>query len=433
LPDQTFAVGKLVTIVKNIIKNNLGYLSPQRSIPSLSGGEFQRLQLASVISSDFSNLLYVFDEISSSLHVAEYSNVLSQLHALKKRNSTLVLVEHELDFIDQADELIALNDGQQIDALSWVQKQRDVIDDRMRFPPKDTMSFSVRDVHNIRSVDVSIPMGCLVGCCGVSGSGKSSFAGHISRQDDVEYISQATIYGNSNSTVATYLKLMQPLDFFLSKELGTTPKTFLYNNKDSQCPICEGKGFVAQEASFGHVFHSVCEGCEGRRYASAVLDHRLCSLSIHDILTTRVIDLVDSGLLSNSKVLSSKLTDMVNIGLGHLTLFRPTNELSGGEAQRIKLLSQVKENLKNTFLIIDEPAKGLARSDTKLLVSYLDKLTAKAKGIMVIEHNLFMLKCMDYIIEFGPYGGNKGGRIVYQGSIDGIDMGDSKSIIKDFL
>jgi excinuclease ABC subunit A len=433
LPELAFAVSKLETVVENIIKNNLGYLSPQRSIPSLSGGEFQRLQLASVLSSDFSNLLYVFDEISSSLHVAEYPNVISQLQALKKRNSTLVLVEHELDFIDQADELIALEDGALIDAEFWVQTQRDIINERIGVASKGAMSFSVRGVHNIRSVDVSIPMGCLVGCCGVSGSGKSSFAEHIARQEGVEYISQGSIHGNSSSTVATYLKLMQPLDVFLSKELGTPPKTFLFNHKESRCPVCEGKGYISQEASFGHVFHSVCEACEGKRYNPEVLAHRFNSLSVHDILTTTVTKLVDSDLFSSSKKLYSKLVDMKNVGLGHLTLFRPTSELSGGEAQRIKLLSQVKANLKDTFLIIDEPASGLAHSDTKLLVSFLDSLLAKAKGIMVIEHNLFMLNCTDHIIEFGPYGGSQGGEIVYQGAIDELRKGDKKSIVGDFL
>lgn len=433
LPEQAFAASKLGTIVENIIKNNLGYLSSQRSIPSLSGGEFQRLQLASVLSSDFSNMLYVFDEISSSLHVAEYPNVTLQLQELKKRNSTLVLVEHELDFIEEADELIALDDGELINAASWVQVQRSVTNDRTPVAPKGVMSFSVRGVHNIRSVDASIPMGCLVGCCGVSGSGKSSFAEYISRQDGVEYISQGTIHGNSSSTVATYLKLMQPLDAFLSKELGTPPKTFLFNHKESQCSVCEGKGFLAQEASFGHVFHSVCEACEGRRYAPAVLEHRLNSLSIYDILSSTVTTLVDSGLFSSSKVLSSKLADMKGIGLGHLTLFRPTSELSGGEAQRIKLLSQVKANLKDTFLIIDEPANGLARSDTKLLASFLDGLLAKTKGIMIIEHNVFMLKCVDHIIEFGPYGGTNGGRVIYQGKLADIDGEGSGSKIKTFL
>ncbi|MCJ2163439.1 MULTISPECIES: ATP-binding cassette domain-containing protein [unclassified Pseudodesulfovibrio] len=431
ISDHEFPVKKLTTLVTNVVRNNLGYLSPMRSIPSLSGGEFQRLQLASVLSSDFSNLLYVIDEVSSSLHVAEYPDVISQLQSLKERDSTLVMVEHELEFIEKADNLIALDDGRVIDSIVWLQGQREVFIDRVKAEPHGSMAFAVHDVHNIRHVDVTIPMGCLVGCCGMSGSGKSSFAEAISGTSGVEYISQGTIQGNSNSTVATYLKLMQPIDSFLCKELGTAAKTFLFNNRDSQCPVCEGKGYIEQDASFGHTYRSVCEACEGKRYNPEVLAHRVNALSIHDILTTPVAALSDSGSFFGSKTIAAKLEDMKGIGLGHLTLFRPTSELSGGEAQRIKLLSQVKANLKNTFLIIDEPANGLERHDTKRLIGFLDKLLTKAKGIMVIEHNLFMLKSMDYILEFGPRGGDGGGRVIYQGRIE--DMGDSNSILKEYI
>jgi excinuclease ABC subunit A len=431
IPDHEFAVNKLTALVANVVRNNLGYLAPMRSIPSLSGGEFQRLQLASVLSSDFTNLLYVIDEVSSSLHVAEYPDVISQLQSLKGRNSTLVMVEHELEFIEEADNLIALEDGKVIDSEEWLRKQREVSVGRERVEPHGSMDFTVHDVHNIRHLDVTLPMGCLIGCCGVSGSGKSSFAETISGRSGVEYISQGTIQGNSNSTVATYLKLMQPIDSFLCKALGAPLKTFLFNNSASQCPVCEGKGYVEQEASFGHAFRSVCEACEGRRYNPEVLAYRLNSLSVHDILTMTVADLSEVGVFANSRKIFAKLEDMISIGLGHLTLFGATSELSGGEAQRIKLLSRVKANLKNTFLIIDEPANGLERHDTKRLIGFLDRLLTKAKGIMVIEHNLFLLKSMDYILEFGPRGGDKGGDIVFQGCIE--DMKGSDSILKEYI
>ncbi|WBF66045.1 ATP-binding cassette domain-containing protein [Desulfovibrio subterraneus] len=431
LPDKDFAAKKLTTVVGNVVKNNLGYLSPMRSIPSLSGGEFQRLQLASVLSSEFSNILYVLDEVSSSLHVAEYSDVISQLEALTARGSTLVMVEHDLEFIEKADNLVALADGSVTGSNEWLQCQKEVAINREKIAPKGSMNFSVNDVHNIRHIDVSIPMGCLVGCCGVSGSGKSSFAEALSSQVNVEYISQGTIHGNSNSVVATYLKLMQPIDAFLCKELDAAPKTFFFNNEESQCPACEGKGYIEQEASFNHTYRSTCEMCEGKRYRQEVLDYRLNSLSVHDILTSSVNDLLTEGTFAKCKAIASKLEDMKDIGMGHLTLFRPTSELSGGEAQRIKLLSQVKANLQNKFLIIDEPANGLERHDTKRLVNFLDKLLDKAKGIMVIEHNLFLLRSMDYIIEFGPKGGSGGGSIIFQGVIE--EMPGSRSVLKTFI
>jgi excinuclease ABC subunit A len=431
IPAHEFAVNKLTALVVNVVGNNLGYLAPMRSIPSLSGGEFQRLQLASVLSSDFTNLLYVIDEVSSSLHVTEYPNVISQLQSLQERNSTLVMVEHELEFIEKADNLIALEDGRVIDSTDWLQRQREVSVGRVKVEPHGTMDFTVHDVHNIRHLEVAIPMGCLIGCCGVSGSGKSSFAEAISGRNGVEYISQGTIQGNSNSTVATYLKLMQPIDSFLCKALGAPPKTFLFNNSASQCPACEGKGYLEQESSFGHAFRSVCEACEGRRYNPKVLAYRFKSLSIHDILKMTVADLPAAGVFAESRKIAAKLEDMISIGLGHLTLFRATSELSGGEAQRIKLLSRVKANLKNTFLIIDEPANGLERHDTKRLVDFLDRSLTKARAIMVIEHNLFLLKSMDYILEFGPRGGDKGGDIVFQGCIE--DLEGSDSILKEYI
>lgn len=430
---KEFNTHKLESVVKNIVKNNLGYLSPMRSIPSLSGGEFQRLQLASVLSAEFTNLLYIIDEVSSSLHVSEYSNVLQQLHSLKERNSTIVLVEHALEFIEEADELIALEDGILIDSADWLREQRDVFIKRDKNVPNGALSFTVRNVHNIKHIDVSIPMGCLVGCCGISGSGKSSFAESISTHDDVEYISQGTIQGNSSSTVATYLKLMQPIDSFLSKKLGAPVKTFMFNSCESQCPACEGKGYMEQEASFNHRFRWVCDACEGKRYNPKALKYKFQSHSIADILATPVGELLGLGLFSSNKAITSKLLDMISIGLGHLTLSRPTGELSGGEAQRIKLLSQMKSNLKHSFLIIDEPANGLERKDTKLLVRFLDQLLPRVKGIMIIEHSMFLLRSMDYIVEFGPGGGDKGGRIIYEGTVHGMRGQDSCSILKNYL
>jgi excinuclease ABC subunit A len=431
IPDHGFVLNKLTAVVTSVIRNNLGYLSPMRSIPSLSGGEFQRLQLASVLSSDFTNLLYVIDEVSASLHVAEYANVISQLQSLKERNSTLVMVEHELKFIEKADNLIALEKGRVVDSTQWLQAQQEVSAGRVKVEPRGAMDFTVHDAHNICHLEVTIPMGCLIGCCGVSGSGKSSFAESISGRSGVEYIGQGTIQGNSNSTVATYLKLMQPMDSFLCKTLGAPSKTFLFNNSTSQCMVCEGKGYVEQEVSFGHAFRSVCEACEGKRYKPEVLAYRFNSLSIHDILTMTVADLSVARVFKESRMITAKLEDMMSIGLGHLTFFRATSELSGGEAQRIKLLSKMKANLVNTFLIIDEPANGLERQDTKRLIDFLDKLLRNAKGIMVIEHNLFLLKSMDYILEFGPGGGIRGGEIIYQGRIE--DMTGTKSILKDFI
>lgn len=430
---SSFNTKKLERIITNLLNNNLGYLSPMRSIPSLSGGEFQRLQLAAILSSEFSNLLYVIDEVSSSLHVSEYPNVLTQLQSLKEKKSTIIMVEHELEFIEKADKIIALEDGKLADSVSWIKSQQDVTINREKRPPKKGQTFEINNVNNIDHIQITIPYGCLVGCCGVSGSGKSSFAEYISRYDGIEYISQGTIQGNSNSTIATYLKLIQPIDSLLSKRLGTTPKTFSFNHKESQCPECEGKGFVEQEALFNYRFRTICEACEGKRYNTETLNHNFDGYNIHDILSLTVSDLISKKVFSDSKTITTRLLDMDSIGLGHLTLFRPTYELSGGEAQRIKLLSQMKSNLKNTFLIIDEPANGLERHDTKLLVNFLDKLIVKAKGIMVIEHSAFLLRNMDYIVEFGPGGGNKGGKIIYQGRLDEIKNNVSQSIIKNYL
>lgn len=431
LSGSDFAAHKLTDLAEQMVKNNLGYLAPMRSIPSLSGGEFQRLQLGAILSADFCNLLYVVDEAASSLHVAEYANVIEQIVALKKKSATIVLVEHKLDFIERADTVIALADGQTVDAATWLQEQKDIRITRRKVHSKGSMNFSVSNAHNIRQLDIAIPMGCLVGCCGVSGSGKSSFAEAISTRSDVTYISQSGIQGNSNSTVGTYIKLMQPLDSFLSQTLNTSQKTFLFNNESSQCPVCAGKGYIEQEATFGHSYRYPCDACGGRRYSARVLEYSFQGYSIYDILTMPVCRLLDEGLFLGNAAIVSKLRDMQAIGLGHLTLFRATAELSGGEAQRVKLLSQIKTNLKKTFLIIDEPSRGLERNDSKLLLEYLDVLLPSTKGIMVIEHNIFLLKHMDYIVEFGPGGGNAGGTVIYQGPIDSMAL--SASVIKDFI
>jgi len=431
LAGKDFAIHRLATLFEHIIKNNLGYLAPMRSIPSLSGGEFQRLQLAAILSADFCNLLYVVDEASSSLHVAEYANVIKQIEALKNKPATVVMVEHKLEFIEKSDRVIALNDGNVVDEAEWLQEQKAISIKRTPVIPNGSREFSVKAVNNIKELSVTIPMGCLVGCCGMSGSGKSSFAEAISSQKNVSYINQSGIHGNSNSTVGTYLKLMQPLDAFLCNKLGTASKTFLFNNEDSQCPNCMGKGFIELEAAYSHTFRYPCDICNGQRYNQQVLAHSYMGCSIHDILIMPVAQLVERSLFKESALLTSKFEDMQSIGLGHLNLFRATSELSGGEAQRIRLLSQIKTNLKKTFLIVDEPSRGLERNDSKLLLDFLDSLLPSTQGIMVIEHNVFLLKHMDYIVEFGPGGGDRGGSIIYQGRIQ--DMPGSKSVIKDYL
>ena len=431
LPDKDFAIHRLATLFEHIIKNNLGYLAPMRSIPSLSGGEFQRLQLAAILSADFCNLLYVVDEASSSLHVAEYANVIKQIEALKKKPATVVIVEHKLEFIEKADRIIALENGNVVDEVAWLREQKAIAITRTPVAPSGSRDFSVKAVNNISELSAAIPMGCLVGCCGVSGSGKSSFAEAISSQKNVSYINQSGIHGNSNSTVGTYLKLMQPLDSFLGDKLGTASKTFLFNNEGSQCSNCMGKGFVELEAAYGHTFRYPCDVCNGQRYNQHVLAHSYMGYSIHDILTMPIAQLVEGALFKESAVLTSKFKDMLSIGLGHLNLFRATSELSGGEAQRIRLLSQIKANLKKTFLIVDEPSRGLEKSDSKLLLDFLDSLLPSTQGIMVIEHNVFLLKHMDYIVEFGPGGGDRGGNIIYQGSISA--MQNSNSVIKDYI
>ncbi|MFT3959810.1 MAG: hypothetical protein QM665_12165, partial [Desulfovibrio sp.] len=178
-------------------------------------------------------------------------------------------------------------------------------------------------------------------------------------------------------------------------------------------------------------FRYPCDICNGQRYNQQVMAHSYMGYSIHDILIMPVAQLSERSLFKESALLTSKFKDMQSIGLGHLNLFRATSELSGGEAQRIRLLSQIKTNLKKTFLIVDEPSRGLERNDSKLLLDFLDSLLPSTQGIMVIEHNAFLLKHMDYIVEFGPGGGDRGGSIIYQGRIQ--DMPGSKSIIKDYL
>ena len=413
--EKDFCITKLKEIIRNVINNNLGYLSPSRSIPSLSGGEFQRLQFSSVLSSEFRNLLYVFDEVSSSLHASEYSNILNQLHALREKKSTLVMVEHDLNFIEQADEVIALEDGQLTNSKDWLEEQKAIVCERGKKLPTGSLSFSIKAIHNLPNITTEVPTGCLVGCCGVSGSGKSTFAESIAANKNVEYISQGTIHGNNNSTVATYLKLMSPIDDFLCKKVKTRTRTFLFNNKSSQCPACDGKGYIQQEASYGHHFKTICERCDGKRYNEEVLATTIDEHSIYDILTMTISTLFKKNIFAKSSTITTKLNHMISIGLGHLTLFRPTSELSGGEAQRLKLLAQLKSNLKNKLLIIDEPANGLERHDTLLLIKFLDEMLAKAKGIMIIEHNIFLLNNVDYLIEFGPGAGTKGGQIIFHG------------------
>ncbi len=424
-------VKSLFNLCKIVCNNNLGYLTPARGIPTLSGGEFQRLLLSSVVRSEFSNLLYIIDEPSSSLHASEYQAIMTQILALKQKSSTIVIVDHQLDFIKKADKVIALEDGKIIHSSNWISEQESVNLVRNRKKAIDFRNVTIANYNNIKKIDVNIPLHCMIGCCGASGSGKSSFAEAFSKQKNVHYINQDSIKGSSSSIVATYLGLMQSIDKTISTKLNLPVKTFLFNNSASQCPFCEGKGHTKYEPAFASTIKIRCEVCEGKRYNNTVLGYKYSDLNIYEILSTPISKLVSDKIFGDNKVLHSKLNNLLKLGLGHLSLFMPTHELSGGEAQRIKLLANLKVHLKEVFLIVDEPTRGLDQENIKKLLNYFDELLPKTQGIMIIEHNTFLLSAMDYYIEFGPKGGDNGGQILYAGRPE--DITDSNSIIKNYL
>ncbi|RKH72502.1 ATP-binding cassette domain-containing protein [Corallococcus aberystwythensis] len=417
----------------SFVEIGLGYLSLDRPSGTLSGGEAQRTQMIRHLGSALTDVTYVFDEPTVGLHPHDIQRMNRLLLRLRDKGNTVLVVEHKPEAIEIADHVVDIGPGAgtaggQVVFQGTVDGLRASgtltgkhLDDRASLKPtvrKPTGTLKVRGAssHNLRKVDVDIPMGVLVVVTGVAGSGKSSLIhGSVSGRDGVVTVDQSAIKGSRRSNPATYTDLLEPVRKAFAKANGVKPALFSANSEGA-CPTCNGAGVIYTDLAMMAGVSTVCEDCEGRRFQAAVLDYRLGGLNIAEVLDLPVSDAVTFFSKGEAKTPAAHaiLQRMMDVGIGYLRLGQPLTTLSGGERQRLKLATHMAED--GGVYVLDEPTTGLHLADVEQLLGLLDRLVDSGKSVIVIEHHQAVMAHADWIIDLGPGAGHDGGRIVFEGT-----------------
>lgn len=425
----------------------LGYLTLDRGVGTLSGGEAQRCKIAKYINSSLSDVMYILDEPSVGLHNHDILLMQKSVQKLKNHGNTVILVEHHKDMIQIADHIIDMGPGAgsaggtvlfegTYDELlksgtltGKMLRASKAMKPKVR-QPKDWFLLEHAQVHNLKDVSVKLPLNVMMVIAGVAGSGKSSlmecFRNQYPTPEDVVYISQKNIGISLRSTPATYLEVADDIRKLFAKENKTKVELFSFNGKGG-CPVCQGKGVIVSDMAFMDSIETVCEACGGLRYSNGVLSYKVHNLNIAEVMDLSAEKACE---LFSGTVIAEKLTPLLKVGLGYIHLNQSLSTLSGGELQRIKLASFLRE--KGKIFILDEPTDGLHLKDIDRLISLFDTMVEVGNTIILIEHNLEVLKSSDYVIELGPKGGDQGGRILFEGTPSEM-LNAAKSVTRQYL
>ncbi|GLI27291.1 excinuclease ABC subunit A [Agromyces rhizosphaerae] len=431
------SVGPLLASLREILDSfveiGLGYLSLDRPTGTLSGGESQRTKMIRHLGSSLTDITYVFDEPTIGLHPHDIQRMNELLIRLRDKGNTVLVVEHKPEAIAIADHVVDLGPGAgaaggevvyegTIDGLraSGTRTGRH-LDDRASVKQsvrEATGALEVRgaDEHNLRAVDVDIPLGVLVVLTGVAGSGKSSLVhGSVAGRDGVVTIDQTAIRGSRRSNPATYTGLLEPIRKAFAKANGVKPALFSANSEGA-CPTCKGAGVIYTDLGVMAGVETVCEECEGRRFQAAVLEYRLGGRDISEVLEMPVEEALAFFAEGEARIPVAHriLERLADVGLGYLSLGQPLTTLSGGERQRLKLATQMGEP--GDVYVLDEPTTGLHLADVEQLLGLLDRLVDGGKSVIVIEHHQAVMAHADWIIDLGPGAGHDGGTVVFEGT-----------------
>jgi excinuclease UvrABC ATPase subunit len=417
----------------SFVEIGLGYLSLERPSGTLSGGEAQRTKMIRHLGSSLTDVTYVFDEPTIGLHPHDIQRMNELLLRLRDKGNTVLVVEHKPEVIAIADHVVDLGPGAgtaggQVVFTGTVEGLRKSgtltgrhLDARSSVKPKVRKSKGALQVrgastHNLKAVDVDVPLGVLVVVTGVAGSGKSSLIhGSVSGREGVVTVDQTAIKGSRRSNPATYTDLLEPIRKAFAKANGVKPALFSANSEGA-CPTCNGAGVIETDLGMMASVSTVCEDCEGRRFQASVLEYRLGGLNIAEVLELPVDAAIGYFGAGPSKLPAAVaiLKRLSGVGLGYLRLGQPLNTLSGGERQRLKLATEMGAD--GSVYVLDEPTTGLHLADLQQLLTVLDRLVDAGKSVIVIEHHQAVMAHADWIIDLGPGAGNDGGRVVFEGT-----------------
>jgi excinuclease UvrABC ATPase subunit len=423
----------LAETLDSFVEIGLGYLSLDRPSGTLSGGETQRTKMVRHLGSSLTDVTYVFDEPTAGLHPHDIARMNDLLLRLRDKGNTVLVVEHKPETIAIADHVVDLGPGAgtaggtvcfegTVDGLrsSGTITGRH-LDDRAALKqtvrtPSGALQVRGASTHNLRDVDVDIPLGVLVVVTGVAGSGKSSLIhGSVSGRDGVVSVDQSPIRGSRRSNPATYTGLLDPVRKAFAKANGVKPALFSANSEGA-CPTCNGAGVIYTDLGMMAGVATTCEDCEGRRFQAAVLEYRLGGRDISEVLAMSVAQAQEFFAEGETRTPAAEriLDRLADVGLGYLTLGQPLTTLSGGERQRLKLAGRMAE--KGGVYVLDEPTTGLHLADVEQLLGLLDRLVDAGKSVIVIAHHQAVMAHADWIIDLGPRAGHDGGRVVFEGT-----------------
>jgi excinuclease ABC subunit A len=477
--------GRLILEIKNrleyLMKVGLGYLSINRLTSTLSGGEFQRIKLATSLGSALVGSMYILDEPSIGLHPRDTQRLVEVLQHLRDLGNTVVVVEHEEEIMRSADQIIdigpdagahggelvfqgTINDidkGSETHTTAFLSGKAEIKAPDIRRKWKDSVVVHGARENNLKNITVEFPLGVLTTVTGVSGSGKSTlinnilypalskargFGGEATGKHDkisgdynsishIEYVDQNPIGKSSRSNPVTYVKAYDGIrqlfaEQQLSKQRGYKPSHFSFNVEGGRCDVCQGEGTQKIEMQFMADIYLTCEGCKGKRFKQEILEVTFEDKNIADVLNLTVDESIE--LFINKTPIVSKLLPLQEVGLGYVRLGQSSNSLSGGEAQRVKLASYLSKGSSGDkgMFIFDEPTTGLHFHDILKLLKSVNALVDQGHTVVVIEHNIEVIKSADWIIDLGPEGGDKGGNIVFAGTPEDMIKQNSGYTVK---
>ncbi len=426
-------IDQLAALLDSFVAIGLGYLSLDRETSTLSGGETQRTRMVRHLGSSLTDVTYIFDEPTIGLHAHDVHQMNDLLRRLRDKGNTVLVVEHDPEVIRVADHVVDMGPGagphggeivyegpvgDLVASGTATGRHLDVPLVIKPDPRHARGAISVRNarLHNLKDVSVEVPLGILVAVTGVAGSGKSSLIhGCMPRiNPSVTVIDQSAIKGSRRSNPATYTGILDPIRKAFAAANGVKASLFSANSEGA-CPACNGLGMVYTNLAFMYDVASVCEVCEGRRYTDEVLEYRLRSKNIVEVLAMPV---EEARAFFTEKPVRVMLERLADVGLGYVALGQELNTLSGGERQRLKLAIEMSGDTE--VYVLDEPTTGLHMQDVDNLVGLLDRLVDSGRTVIVIEHNLDVVARADWVIDLGPGGGHDGGRVIFEGPPAGL-------------